>query len=108
LSEDLSKVSARLNLQNNAAVFDRIEKLIAFPVVFPLKVMGVQTEGFAEQIADCVIAHLPSFDPSGIEVRLSSKGTYQSLTLMLPLKSRLDLEAVYNAVSAHPLVKFVL
>jgi uncharacterized protein len=88
--------------------FDRLEKLIEFPTVFPLKVMGVRVDHFAQEICKCVQTHLPDFDPAGIEMRSSSKGTYLSVTLMLAVNSRQELEAVYKAVSSNPLVKIVL
>ncbi len=90
------------------SVFDRLEKLLTFPTVFPLKVMGNRVDDFAQQLCACVLSHIPDFDPKSIEMRASSKGTYLSLTMMVPLKSRADLEAVYTAVSTHPLVKVVL
>ncbi len=90
------------------ATFDRIEKLLEFPADFPLKVMGRREDGFAQAIADRVREHLPDFDPSTIEWRASSQGTYLSLTLALRVESRAQLEAVYRAVASHPWVRVVL
>ena len=88
--------------------FDRIEKLLTFPADFPLKVMGRRVDGFAQAIADLVAEHVPQFDPATIELRSSSKGTYLSLTLLLRVDSRAQLEAVYRAVATHPWVRVVL
>jgi uncharacterized protein len=92
----------------DSAAFDRLEKLLVFPTVFPLKVMGLRVDHFAQEICKVVGAHIPQFEPSQIEIRVSSKGTYLSVTLNLEVSSRVQLEAVYRAVSAHPLVKIVL
>ncbi len=92
----------------DSTAFDRLEKLLEFPAVFPLKVMGVRVENFAQEIAEVVRTHIPEFDPASLEMRSSSKGTYLSVTLSLNVSSRGQLEAVYRAVSAHPLVKIVL
>jgi uncharacterized protein len=93
---------------SDSAAFDRIEKLLEFPTIFPLKVMGLRVDHFAQEISKVVSTHISSFDPSTIEMRASSKGTYLSVTLMLRVESRIQLEAVYKDVSAHPLVKIVL
>jgi uncharacterized protein len=90
------------------AQFDRLEKLLVFPAAFPLKVMGLRVEGFAQQISELVSTYIPNFDASSVEMRVSAKGTYLSLTLNLTVSSRFQLEQLYNAVSAHPLVKIVL
>ena len=90
------------------AAFDRLEKLLVFPTSFPLKVMGRRVDHFAQEITELVRTHIPDFDPSKIEMRVSSKGTYLSVTLNLNVSTRVQLEAVYLDVSAHPLVKIVL
>jgi uncharacterized protein len=92
----------------NHAAFDRLEKLLLFPTIFPLKVMGVKVENFQAEIIVLVRTYIPEFDASSVEVRNSTKGAYQSLTLNLKVTSRLELEAIYDAVSTHPLVKIVL
>jgi uncharacterized protein len=93
---------------SDSDTFDRIEKLLEFPTVFPLKVMGLRVDHFAQEISKVVSTHIFDFDPGTIEMRASSKGTYLSVTLMLRVESRDQLEAVYRDVSAHPLVKIVL
>lgn len=90
------------------AAFDRIEQLLEFPADFPIKVMGRQVEGFAQSICDLAREHVPDFDPASIELRLSSKGSFLSITLPLRLQSRTQLEAVYRALAAHPMVRVVL
>jgi putative lipoic acid-binding regulatory protein len=89
-------------------VFDRLEQLLEFPVDFPLKVMGRRVDGFAQAISDLVREHVPGFDPATIELRPSSKGTWLSLTVVARIDSRAQLEALYAALAAHPLVRVVL
>lgn len=90
------------------AAFDRLEQLLEFPTDFPLKVMGHRVDGFAQQIADLTRRHVPGFDPARMELRLSTKGTYLSLTLRLRIESRAQLEGLYRELSDHPLVRIVL
>jgi uncharacterized protein len=91
-----------------SAVFDRIEKLLEFPVEFPMKVIGKRVDGFAQQIADLVMRHVPEFDPASIELRPSSKGAYLSLTVSPIVRTRAQLEALYTALSRHPMVRIIL
>lgn len=94
--------------ESMSAVFDRIEKLLEFPVEFPMKVIGKTVDGFAQQIADLVMRHIPEFDPASIELRPSSKGAYLSLTVAPLVHDRAQLEALYTALSRHPMVRIIL
>jgi uncharacterized protein len=89
-------------------VFDRLEKLLEFPAAFPLKVMGIRVDHFAQEIFELVRTYIPEFDAAAMDMKVSSKGTYLSLTLNLTVQTREQLEGVYKAVSVHPLVKIVL
>jgi len=88
--------------------FDRLEQLLEFPVDFPLKVMGRRVDGLAQAISDLTRAHVPDFDPSTMELRLSSQGNWLSLTLVVRIDSRAQLEALYRDLMEHPLVRIVL
>ncbi len=91
-----------------SAVFDRIEKLLEFPVAFPMKVIGQRVDGFAQQIAELVVDHVAEFDPASIELRVSTKGSYLSLTVTPTVRDRVQLEGLYRALSEHPMVRIVL
>lgn len=91
-----------------SAAFDRLEALLEFPVAFPLKIMGRRVDGFAQAISDLVLAHVPDFDPATIELRASSQGNYLSLTVVARIDTRAQLEALYRALSTHPMVSVVL
>ncbi|MFZ9678015.1 MAG: YbeD family protein [Quisquiliibacterium sp.] len=92
----------------DSSAFDRLEQLLEFPVDFPLKIMGRRVDEFAQTISDLILEHTPDFDPASVQLRVSSKGTYLSLTAVVRLHSRAQLEGLYNALSAHPLVRIVL
>lgn len=82
--------------------------LLEFPCDFPLKVMGARHDEFAQTIAALVGEHAPDFDPAGIEMRPSAKGNYLSLTCTIRATSQQQLDALYRALVAHPMVKIVL
>lgn len=88
--------------------FDRIEKLLEFPVDFPIKVMGKRVDDFAQTIAALVRSHVPGFDAATMELRSSSNGTYLSVTVNVHVASRAQLEGLYRALSEHPMVRVVL
>ena len=89
-------------------VWDRLEQLLEFPLDFPIKVMGRRTDTFAREIVDRVLVHQPDFDPSGVEMRASSGGAWLSLTVVIRARSRAQLQALYEDLAGHPLVKVVL
>jgi putative lipoic acid-binding regulatory protein len=83
-------------------------ELLSFPTEFPLKVMGLRVDGFAEAIVAVVQRHAPDFDPASLEMRPSRQGTYLGLTATIQATSREQLDALYLELTAHPMVKVVL
>ncbi len=84
------------------------ETLIEFPCDFPIKVMGETHDDFAAEIIKTIQTQLPSFDATKIEMRGSSGGKYISLTCTVHVTTKAQLDDVYRALSAHPMVKFAL
>lgn len=84
------------------------ETLLEFPCDFPLKIMGEARENFAEAIVEIVQQHAPNFDTARMEMRASSGGKYLSLTCTVTATSKLQLDDLYRALTAHPWVKVVL
>jgi putative lipoic acid-binding regulatory protein len=84
------------------------QSLITYPSAFPIKVMGVQVEGF-EAAMVAVARHFdPGFDESHVERRTSSGGKYLGLTLTITATSREQLDELYRTLSMHPMVRVVL
>jgi hypothetical protein len=81
---------------------------LEFPTDFPIKIMGRRDEGFAQAIVDVVLQHAPDFDASTLEMRSSKDGNYLSLTATVRATSREQLDALYRALTGHPMVKIVL
>lgn len=93
---------------SDGEVWDRIGQLLEFPADFPIKVMGLRVEGFAQTITDLVRERLPEFDPGSVELRSSSNGKWLSITLMVRAPSRDVLQSLYQELSRHPMVRVVL
>jgi len=84
------------------------DSLIDFPCDFPIKVFGVAQQGFAQAMAEAVQQHAPDFSAADISMRASSGAKYLSLTCTVHVTSREQLDDIYRALSAHPMVKMVL
>jgi hypothetical protein len=82
--------------------------LLEFPCEFPIKVMGETRDGFADEILSVVRAYAPEFNAARMEMRASSGGKYLSLTCTVTATSKLQLDDLYRALTAHPMVKVVL
>lgn len=84
------------------------QSLIEYPSEFPIKVMGLMQESFAQTIVEVVVLHDPTFHAGKMEMRPSTKGTYLSLTVTILAVNREQLDNLYRALSSHPMVKMVL
>ena len=84
------------------------DSLIEYPSEFPIKIMGVMQDTFAETMVDLVKQHDPSFHAGKMEMRPSAKGNYLGLTVTVYATSRTQLDTIYRALTSHPMVKMVL
>jgi putative lipoic acid-binding regulatory protein len=84
------------------------ETLIEFPCDFPIKIMGARVDGFAQAVVEVVVEHDPGFDAATVQMRPSSKGSYLALTCTVRAVSQAQLDALYRALSSHPMIKVVL
>jgi putative lipoic acid-binding regulatory protein len=84
------------------------ESLIEYPSEFPIKVMGARVDGFVDAVIEVARGFDPALDASRLELRESREGKYLGITLWITATSREQLDALYRALTAHPMVKFVL
>ena len=84
------------------------ESLLTFPCAFPIKVMGRTQDGFAQAIVALVQEHVPDFDAATVEMRASRAGRYLSVTCTVNATSRVQLDNLNRALTAHPMVTLVL
>jgi putative lipoic acid-binding regulatory protein len=98
--------------------------LIEYPCDFPVKVMGRvgslassptspaslehRRQEFTQAVLMIVKHHAPDFDDATLEVRISKKNNYLSLTCTIRAVSREQLDALYQELCDHPLVVMVL
>lgn len=93
---------------NTPPVIPESESLVQYPSDFPLKIFGEQHPEFAQSVLDVVTRHAPDFVAASMEMRASKTAKYISLTCTIRATSRAQLDALYQELCAHPLVKMVL
>jgi uncharacterized protein len=95
--------------------------LIEYPCDFPIKIIGRVgsslsgaaslehgRQEFTQAVLMIVKRHAPDYDEANMEVRISKKNTYLSLTCTICAASRQQLDALYQELCDHPLVLMVL
>lgn len=87
---------------------DEQKTLIEFPCRFPLKIMGAKHPDFPAEVVRTVQEHSPDTDESHLQERESSGGNYTGLTLSVQVENQEQLDNIYRALTAHPMVKVVL
>lgn len=78
--------------------------LIEYPCDFPIKVMGLSQPGFLQAVTEVVLQHDPRFIATSITLRNSKAAKYVSLTCTVTATSKVQLDALYQALYDHPLV----
>ncbi len=81
---------------------------IPYPCDFPIKIMGESNSALTDTVIKIAKKHDPEFDTNTVELRDSSSGKYVGVTITIHAKNRQQLDAIYQELSAHPLVKVVL
>jgi len=84
------------------------QSLIEYPSDFPIKVMGKTHPDLAQTLTRLVQQFDPGFDAATVEMRTSKGGNYLGLTFIVRATSRQQLDALYRALHAHPMVSVVL
>ncbi len=81
---------------------------LQFPTAFPIKIMGLRADGFAQAVVEVVQRHAPDFDAATLEMRASREGKYLSVTATINATSREQLDGLYRELTSHPMVTMVL
>ena len=92
----------------SASTDPRKDSLIEYPSLFPIKVMGLHADDLVHNITQLAKEFDPFFDATTVELRPSSTGKYLGVTITVTATSREQLDDLYRALTAHPLVKVVL
>lgn len=81
---------------------------IEFPCAYPIKVMGRSCDSFETIILDVCERHAPGIDQQTVIAKISSKGTFTSLTITITATGPEQLEALHQDLLATGHVTMVL
>lgn len=87
---------------------DGEETLLQFPCEFPIKVIGRADCDLDTLVFSLVRAHAPDLGEGAIRSRTSSKGRYQSVTIVVNAQSKAQLDDIYRALTASEHVLMAL
>ena len=82
--------------------------VLVFPCDFPIKVIGIFTEHFLEEITVIVRAHFPKIANEQITHKLSKEKNYLAITVNVHATNKSELDELYQALTSHPNIKMVL
>ena len=81
---------------------------IEFPCAYPIKVMGLASDDFEQDILALVQRHAPEVGEEHIKVRPSNKGNYLAITVTIEATGIEQLSVLFEDLKAHSSVKMVL
>tara|TARA_S200000501_G_C20613550_1_gene651390 strand:+ start:100 stop:369 length:270 start_codon:yes stop_codon:yes gene_type:complete len=84
------------------------KSLIEYPLQFPIKIVGINSEIFLKKIIDILNKHDNNLSEKNIYTRFSKNNKYISITVNLNIKDRKQLDKIYLALSSEPSVKFLI
>lgn len=87
---------------------DGDDTLLTFPCNFPIKIMGKANVDFELTILAIIRKHTPDLGETAIKIRHSKEGTYMSITVMIPAKSKQQIDQIYEELSAEKKVLMLL
>ena len=87
---------------------DTEKKLLTFPCRFPIKIIGISREDFADSVHQRILQHAPDYDQSLSTRTLSSQGKYESISVVITAVSQEQLDNIYVSLHTIEGVHFVL
>jgi len=72
------------------------DSALQFPCEFPVKAMGRADCGLDLQVVEIIRRHAPDLNEGAVHSRLSGKGNYISVTVVVNATSRAQLDAIYQ------------
>jgi len=81
---------------------------IEFPCAYPIKVMGLATPHFEQEVVSLVKRHAPEVGDEHVTVRVSSNGNYLAVTVVIEATGLEQLTVMFEDLKTHTSVKMVL
>ncbi|CAG0878733.1 unnamed protein product [Cyprideis torosa] len=86
---------------------NRADTLFEFPCDFSIKAMGLASDDFRSLVEELVVPHLQGEKLSTVS-KISSKGSYESVTISFTATSKTQLDAIYLSLTGHERLLYVL
>ncbi len=77
------------------------ESVMVFPCEFPIKMMGRDTPEFRITVRTLIENHVGPVAEDSIQINLSGKGNFVSVTVTVTASSQQQLDDIYRDVSGH-------
>lgn len=87
---------------------DSQETLLEFPCDFAIKAMGETSEDLDAIVVEIVRRHVEDLAEGAVSSRQSSGGKYTSITVTIRATSKPQLDAIYQDLTNHEHIKYVL
>lgn len=84
------------------------ETLLEFPCEFAIKAMGETSEDLDQIVVEIIRRHVDDIAEGAISRRQSSGGKFTSITVTIRATSKPQLDAIYQELSSHQRIKYVL
>jgi putative lipoic acid-binding regulatory protein len=72
-----------------------------FPCEYEIKAMGLDEGGFDRVVIDIIRRHSDRVREDSVRLRASRGGKYVSVSVVIEAESRTQLDAIYDALTAH-------
>lgn len=87
---------------------DTQETLLEFPCDFAIKAMGETSDDLDALVIEIVRRHVDNIAEGAVSSKQSSGGKFTSITVMIRATSKQQLDAIYQDLSSHQRIKYVL
>ena len=81
---------------------------IEFPCYFPIKIIGVNSDHFEEEIKQIVSSYFPGEPKPQISCKQSKESNFLAITATVYVHDQPTLDALYKELTQHADVKMVL
>lgn len=84
------------------------KEVFEFPCRFPVKAIGPHHPEFTEHVVEIIAAHVDNIAPTDVVTRPSSNGRFVAVTVTFTAESRVQLDALYQALTDSEKIQVVL
>lgn len=82
--------------------------LLEFPCDFNIKIFGIHADEFEISVLTIIRQHIKELRENAISTRLSKDSKYLAMTVTIHVESKEQLDNLYRALNASPLVIMTL